>query len=111
MHHPLAGLQRPAQPPCDLTTVVHGRDLAVATSGTAERGHHIVDPRSGRPATGLVSITLVGRHLTEVDAMATAAFAMGDGARGWPRVAGTSGSAVRCLVPMVGPHTSHLALP
>lgn len=69
--------------PGDLTTVVRGRDLAVATSGTAVRSHHIVDPHSGGPATGLVSITLVGRHLTEVDAMATAAFAMGDDAREW----------------------------
>ncbi|MFI2351707.1 FAD:protein FMN transferase [Streptomyces sp. NPDC019443] len=69
--------------PGDLTTLVRGRDLGGATSGTAERGHHIVDPHSGRPASGPVSITLVGWHLTEVDAMATAAFAMGHDARGW----------------------------
>jgi FAD:protein FMN transferase len=66
-----------------LVAVVRGRDLAVATSGTAERGPHILDPRTGRPATGLASITLTGRHLTDVDALATAAFAMGDAARSW----------------------------
>lgn len=66
-----------------LIAVVSGHDLAVATSGTAERGRHILDPRTGRPATGLASVTLVGRHLTDVDALATAAFAMGDGARAW----------------------------
>ncbi|GGQ06943.1 FAD:protein FMN transferase [Streptosporangium pseudovulgare] len=57
--------------------------LAVATSGTAERGTHIVDPHTGRPAAGLVSVTLVGASLTLVDAYATAAFAMGGAAREW----------------------------
>ncbi|MFC4054890.1 FAD:protein FMN transferase [Actinomadura syzygii] len=66
-----------------LIAVVSGRDLAIATSGTAERGAHIVDPRTGRPSTAMASITLTGRHLTEVDALATAAFAMGEAARTW----------------------------
>ncbi|MGW3358414.1 FAD:protein FMN transferase [Streptomyces bungoensis] len=53
-------------------------ELSVATSGTAERGAHIVDPRTGRPAvTDLVSVTVVGPRLTWVDCWATAAFAMG----------------------------------
>jgi thiamine biosynthesis lipoprotein len=53
-------------------------ELSVATSGTAERGDHIVDPRTGRPAvTDLVSVTVVGPRLTWVDCWATAAFAMG----------------------------------
>ncbi|MCH0565591.1 FAD:protein FMN transferase [Streptomyces sp. MUM 2J] len=52
--------------------------LAVATSGTAERGAHIVDPRTGRSAvTDLVAVTVVGPSLTWVDCWATAAFAMG----------------------------------
>ncbi|MDR8407275.1 FAD:protein FMN transferase [Nonomuraea sp. 3-1Str] len=66
-----------------LATVVAGAGLAVATSGTAERGHHIVDPHTGRPATALASITLAGPRLTTVDAYATAAFAMGEAARDW----------------------------
>ncbi|MEU3660848.1 FAD:protein FMN transferase [Streptomyces sp. NPDC032940] len=54
------------------------RELAVATSGTAERGAHIVDPRTGRPAvTDLVAVTVVGPRLTWADCWATAAFAMG----------------------------------
>jgi thiamine biosynthesis lipoprotein len=69
--------------PGRLATVVTGRDLAVATSGTAERGHHIVDPRTGLPATALASVSLVGRDLTTVDALATAAFVMGESAREW----------------------------
>ncbi|MFE9774273.1 FAD:protein FMN transferase [Streptomyces sp. NPDC005931] len=52
--------------------------LAVATSGTAERGDHIVDPRTGRSAvTDLVSVTVVAPTLTWADCWATAAFAMG----------------------------------
>lgn len=53
-------------------------ELAVATSGTAERGAHIVDPRTGRAAvTDLVAVTVVAPRLTWADIWATAAFAMG----------------------------------
>ncbi|MFI9602361.1 FAD:protein FMN transferase [Streptomyces sp. NPDC052043] len=53
-------------------------ELAVATSGTAERGAHIVDPRTGRSAiTDLVAVTVVAPSLTWADCWATAAFAMG----------------------------------
>ena len=53
-------------------------ELAVATSGTAERGAHIVDPGTGRSAvTDLVAVTVVAPRLTWADCWATAAFAMG----------------------------------
>ncbi len=58
-------------------------DLAVATSGTYERGEHIVDPRSGRPATALRSLTVVGPGLAYVDAYATAGFVMGLDGLAW----------------------------
>ena len=64
-------------------TTLTGRDFAIATSGTAERGAHIVDPRTGAPAGALASVTVVGRWLSRVDAYATAAFARGAGARDW----------------------------
>lgn len=69
--------------PGRLVAVVAGDDLAVATSGVAERGHHIVDPYTSRPATALASVTLIGRDLAMTDAYATAAFAMGHQARDW----------------------------
>lgn len=50
---------------------------AVATSGTAARGRHIWDGRTGDPAGELASMTVVGPHLTWADAFATAAFVMG----------------------------------
>ncbi len=69
--------------PGSLALVVTGRDFAVATSGIAERGSHILNPHTGQPATDLASITVVGSGLTLTDAYATAAFAMGSAARDW----------------------------
>jgi thiamine biosynthesis lipoprotein len=67
-----------------LALVVEAADSAVATSGIAERGAHIIDPFTGRPAGGLASVTVVGRSLALADAFATAAFAMGPSlARDW----------------------------
>ncbi|WP_431684017.1 FAD:protein FMN transferase [Kitasatospora sp. KL5] len=66
--------------PGRLAAVLGGHDLAVATSGTAERGAHVVDPHTGRPAAGMASLTLVGAAGTGIartDAWTTAAFAMG----------------------------------
>jgi thiamine biosynthesis lipoprotein len=63
--------------------VVRGTDLAVATSGTYERGAHIVNPHTGRPAEALRSVTVIGRDLAVADAYATAALAMGPAALGW----------------------------
>jgi thiamine biosynthesis lipoprotein len=64
-------------------TVVTGRDFAVATSGTSERGAHIVDALTGRAATGYASATVTGPSLTYADAYATAAFVMGLDALAW----------------------------
>ncbi|MFJ3895620.1 FAD:protein FMN transferase [Streptomyces sp. NPDC090083] len=77
------GVAHPLRPGELVTVVTAGHDLAVATSGTAERGAHIVDPHSGRPADALASLTLVGPGLTLTDTYATAAFARGEGAQAW----------------------------
>jgi thiamine biosynthesis lipoprotein len=72
-----------------LAAVVELRSGAVATSGAYERGPHIVDPRTGRPPTGVQSVTVVGPELATADAYATAAFAMGEGGPDWTaRLAG-----------------------
>lgn len=57
-----------------------GRGWAVATSGIAERGRHVVDPRTGRPATGLLSATVVGPDPALADGLATALLAAGPAA-------------------------------
>jgi FAD:protein FMN transferase len=64
-------------------SVVAIRDGAVATSGTAERGAHVVDPFTGQPAVALASVTVVGTDLIRTDAYATSALAMGPAARSW----------------------------
>jgi FAD:protein FMN transferase len=57
--------------------VVLSRGLAVATSGTYEKGEHIFDPHTGKPADALLSFTVVGPDILEADVYATAGFAMG----------------------------------
>ena len=61
-----------------LAAAITVADCAVATSGAYERGPHVLDPFTGRPASGLASVTVVGRDLGTADAYATAAFAVGD---------------------------------
>ena len=66
-----------------MAAVLAVEDLAVATSGEYERGKHIVDPHTGRPPSGLLSVTVAGPDLATADAYATAAFAMGAAGPGW----------------------------
>jgi FAD:protein FMN transferase len=66
-----------------VAAVVEARDVAVATSAGYERPGHIVDPHRGRPADGILSITVVGPSLATADAYATAAFAMGADGLAW----------------------------
>jgi thiamine biosynthesis lipoprotein len=68
-----------------LALTVEGQDFAVATSGIAERGSHVLDPHTGRPADGLLSVTVTGPDLAVADAYATAVFAMD-----YPRALGWS---------------------
>jgi thiamine biosynthesis lipoprotein len=58
--------------------VLEAEDLAIATSGEYLRGQHVLDPHTGKPATGILSVTVTGPDLATADAYATAAFAMGE---------------------------------
>jgi FAD:protein FMN transferase len=69
--------------------VVLASGLAVATSGTYEKGEHIVDPHTGKPANALLSFTVVGPDILQADVYATAGFAMGS--RGLEFVARSTG--------------------
>lgn len=60
--------------------VSHG---AVATSGTAARGLHLWDGRTGGHATAFASLTVIGPNLTWADAFATTAFALGETGLDW----------------------------
>jgi thiamine biosynthesis lipoprotein len=66
-----------------VAAVLTVRDLAIATSAAYERGAHIRDPRSGRTADGIRSMTVVGPSLTLADAYATAAYVLGRDGLDW----------------------------
>lgn len=76
------GIRHPRQREL-LCGVLAVRDLAVATSGGYERGNHILDPHTGLPPEGLLSVTVVGPSLTYADVYATTAFAMGPEGVAW----------------------------
>jgi thiamine biosynthesis lipoprotein len=63
--------------------VIPVRNGAVATSGLAHRGPHIVDPRTGEVPAALASVTVVGPDLTWVDIEATVGLVLGDQAGPW----------------------------
>lgn len=62
-----------------------GGGLAVATSGDYEqffeldgrRYTHIMDPRTGRPVSGMAQVTVVSRTAAEADALSTVCFVLG----------------------------------
>jgi thiamine biosynthesis lipoprotein len=70
------GIADPGRPGAIIATldVVNG---AVATSGTAERGDHIVNPTTGAAASGVVSATVVADGLAAADVWATTAVVAG----------------------------------
>ncbi len=61
------------------------KDVAMSTSGSnvqyfryeGKRYGHLLDPRTGWPAEGLLSVTVIAPTATEADALSTAFYAMG----------------------------------
>ena len=71
--------------PSGRRAVVELSDESISTSGDYERFfvvggrryHHILDPRTGWPASGTASVTVVARHGADADALATGLFVLG----------------------------------
>jgi FAD:protein FMN transferase len=88
---------RAARDPGVIAALEIEHDDAVFTSGDYERWfefqgrryHHVLDPRSGYPAAGLASVTVVHRDAGRADAAATALMVAGPDA--WPALAGALG--------------------
>jgi len=76
------GIEDPHEP-SGILAVVPVRNGAVATSGLAHRGAHIVDPRTGSTPTALASVSVVGADLVWADIDATTAFVLGEDALDW----------------------------
>ena len=78
------GLQHPRESEGLLGTF-EIKDKAVSTSGDYEkfftiegkRYSHIIDPRTGNPVTGIVSVTIVTDNATRADALSTGVFVLG----------------------------------
>lgn len=79
------GIQHPRRPRGDALASLTLQDAVLTTSGDYEhffmvgdrRVHHILDPRTGRPATGATSATVVHPDGAVADALATALLVLG----------------------------------
>ncbi len=90
------GIRHPLRPGVRLATVaLVDRALGTSGSGTQffiDRGRklgHILDPRTGRPAEGVLSATVLAPTAAEADALATAAYVLGPA--GLPAIAPPGG--------------------
>lgn len=70
---------RPGSESADPLAWVEVKDRAVATSGWKHRGYrirgewysHIIDPRTGEPAGGVIAATVIAERSSDADALAT----------------------------------------
>jgi FAD:protein FMN transferase len=70
------GIRHPWRP--EALACIVAAQAAVATSGSYERGPHLIDPRTGQPAARAASATVTGPRLALADALATAVAVGGD---------------------------------
>lgn len=78
------GVQHPREKD-KVLTVLELKDRYLSTSGDYERFvirekkryHHILDPRTGRPARGIIAVTVIGEEGAIIDPLTTALFILG----------------------------------
>jgi thiamine biosynthesis lipoprotein len=77
------GLRHPHHAQAIAAVVRLAGPLAIATSGSYERGTHVLDPRDGLPANSIASATVIGPSLALADAFATTLYVMGIDGLAW----------------------------
>jgi len=77
------GIRHPLDPTAIAMVLQVSGPMGVATSGSYERGAHIIDPRRGVPNTEMASATVIGPDLAEADAFATTVYVMGEPGLQW----------------------------
>ena len=97
------GLRHPLRPGRRLATItLDDRALGTSGSGTQffiDRGRrvgHILDPRTGLPAEGVISATVLAESAADADALATALYVLGPA--GLPVIAAPGGPTAAILV-------------
>lgn len=60
--------------------IVELKDQAIATSGSYERGLHIINPKTKKPSDYWASVSVIGPSIVQADILATAIFAKGKNA-------------------------------
>lgn len=85
----IIGIKNPRDPDGDTSAVIRLplSDVAISTSGDYERYfidensgqriHHILNPRTGRSANSVMSVTILGANGIDTDALSTSVFVMG----------------------------------
>ncbi|MCB1646127.1 MAG: FAD:protein FMN transferase [Pseudomonadales bacterium] len=85
----LVGIRNPraADPEKSVAIVIPLADAAISTSGdyerfffdpdTEERVHHIINPKTGRSASGVTSVSIIGPDGFDTDPLSTTVFIMG----------------------------------
>ena len=110
------GVRNPLRPARRLGHLrLYNRALATSGSGTQffmHDGHrygHILDPRSGRPAEGVLSISVLAPTAAQADALSTAFYVMGpDAARAYCAEHSEISALMLCPAIRGGGLTTHL---
>lgn len=69
-------ISNPGDPNNTIGTIT-ADNIAIATSGSYQKGAHIYDPKAGAPTTALQNVTVIGPSIITADVYATALYAMG----------------------------------
>lgn len=71
------GIKDPKDPNKLIGKIRIDKEAGIATSGNYERPGHIIDPRTGKSASSVLSVTIVAPTAIEADALSTGVFVLG----------------------------------